>query len=215
MKIAQRNDAAQQLTTDWINWNRPDEDYQYRGRYQIAVQQQSYQTVLSVRSLELQQKGVAVSTSGEIQRYTTQLLNEISGELNAQAIARENAGNSRIGSIDVQSGADDTGLPNVIIRAPYSAAWQRLPVALSHVGMTISDKDRSDGSLKVSYKAPGSSSWDALGAKDPGLSNGDYKLQLGDLGNRSSLQFIDPKGHVLTQSQNDAMVPVLQAAFNK
>ncbi|HAU8453978.1 TPA: outer membrane protein assembly factor BamC, partial [Salmonella enterica subsp. enterica serovar Dublin] len=54
-----------------------------------------------------------------------------------------------------------------------------------------------------------------LGASDPGLASGDYKLQVGDLDNRSSLQFIDPKGHTLTQSQNDALVAVFQAAFNK
>jgi len=27
------------------------------------------------------------------------------------------------------------------------------------------------------------------------------------------MQFIDPKGHTLTQSQNDALVAVFQAAF--
>jgi outer membrane protein assembly factor BamC len=32
------------------------------------------------------------------------------------------------------------------------------------------------------------------------------QTQVGDLDNRSSLQFIDPKGHTLTQSQNDALV---------
>jgi len=214
-KIADRNDAAQQLTTDWIDWNRPDEDHQYRGRYQVSIQKQNYQTVLTVRSQELQQKGVAVTSTGEVQRYTAQLLNAITIGLNAQETARENAGNNKVGTIDVQSGADDTGLPDLIIRAPYTATWQRLPAALLRIGMTVSDKDRSDGSLKVSYKQPGSAAWDALGAKDPELAKGDYKLQLGDLGNRSSLQFIDPKGHVLTQSQNDALVPVLQAAFNK
>ena len=35
--IAQRDDAAQQLSTDWVQWNRADEDNQYRGRYQISV----------------------------------------------------------------------------------------------------------------------------------------------------------------------------------
>lgn len=213
--IAQRDDATQQLTTEWINWDRPDEDHQYRGRYQITVDKQSYQTVITVRSLELQQKGVAVTSPEEIQRYSTQLLNTISSGLNAIATARANASGNLTGSIDVQSGADDTGLPDLIIRAPFNTAWERLPAALLRVGMKVSDKDRSEGSLKVSYSAPGSSTWNALGAKDPGLVNGDYKLQLGDLDNRSSLQFIDPKGHVLTQSQNDALVPVLQAALNK
>ncbi|NJD00874.1 outer membrane protein assembly factor BamC, partial [Candidatus Erwinia dacicola] len=65
------------------------------------------------------------------------------------------------------------------------------------------------------YKAPSRNTFDEIGAKDPALKNGDYKLQIGDLDNRSSLQFLDPKGHPLTQSQNDALVAVFQAAFSK
>lgn len=30
--IEKRDDASQTLTTDWVNWNRLDEDEQYRGR---------------------------------------------------------------------------------------------------------------------------------------------------------------------------------------
>ena len=66
--------------------------------------------------------------------------------------------------------------------------------------------------LKAAFDA---GDWQELGASDPGLASGDYKLQVGDLDNRSSLQFIDPKGHTLTQSQNDALVAVFQAAFSK
>jgi outer membrane protein assembly factor BamC len=67
----------------------------------------------------------------------------------------------------------------------------------------------------VTYKPLNDDAWQTLGAKDPGLTSGDYKLQVGDLDNRSSLQFLDPKGHALSQSQNDAMVAVMQAAFNQ
>ncbi|UMX83796.1 outer membrane protein assembly factor BamC [Klebsiella pneumoniae] len=42
-------------------------------------------------------------------------------------------------------------------------------------------------------------------------SPGDYKLQVGDLDNRSSLQFGRPERPHLTQSQNDALVAVFQA----
>jgi hypothetical protein len=35
------------------------------------------------------------------------------------------------GAIDVQSGADDTGLPLLILRTPYNVAWQRLPFSLA------------------------------------------------------------------------------------
>ncbi|WP_017347724.1 outer membrane protein assembly factor BamC [Pantoea sp. A4] len=213
--IAQRNDGAQQLTTDWVQWNRADEDQQYRGRYQLSVQSQSYQQVLTVRLLELQQSGQAVTSPVQLQRYTAQMLNAISNGLDKIDTASQNAASRAVGQIDVQSGADDTGLPQLVLRAPFNATWQRLPAALQRAGMTVKDDNRSQGSLTATYKNPGSGAWDAIGAKDPELPNGDYKLQVGDLNNRSSLQFIDPKGHVLTQSQNDALVAVFQGAFNK
>lgn len=214
--IADRQDGNQQLTTDWVNWNRADEDNQYRGRYQINVQKQGYQQALTVRLLQLQQQGNDVTSPVQIQRYTAQMLNDISTGLDRMDSAQQNAAASRSSAqIDVQSGADDTGLPTLVLRTPFNTAWQRLPAALKRVGMDVSDSNRSQGSLNVTYKSPSESSWDDIGAKDPELPNGDYKLQVGDLDNRSSLQFIDPKGHVLTQSQNDALVAVFQAALNK
>ncbi|QKJ88177.1 Outer membrane protein assembly factor BamC [Paramixta manurensis] len=214
--IAERQDASQQLTTDWVQWNRADEDNQYRGRYQISVQQQGYQQALTVRLLQLQQSGKDVTSPTQVQRYTAQMLNDISTGLDKMETARQDAAANRSSAqIDVQSGADDTGLPDLILRAPFNTVWQRLPAALKRVGMEVTDSNRSQGSLAVTYKAPGSSTWDEIGAKDPQLPNGDYKLQVGDLDNRSSLQFIDPKGHVLTQSQNDALVSVFEAALSK
>ncbi|MCX8960447.1 outer membrane protein assembly factor BamC [Erwinia psidii] len=214
--IASRTDASKTLTTDWVQWNRADEDHQYRGRYQVSVQQQGYQQALNVRLLELQQEGKAVSSPVQLQRYTAQMLNELSSGLDKMEITRENAAAHRSAAqIDVQSGADDTGLPNLIVRAPFNTVWERLPAALERVGMKVSDKNRSQGSLSVTYKAPDSDGWDKLGAKDPQLAEGDYKIQVGDLDNRSSLQFLDPKGHTLTQSQNDALVAVFEAAFSK
>jgi len=214
--IADRQDASQQLTTDWVQWNRADEDNQYRGRYQISVQQQGYQQALTVRLLQLQQQDKDVTSPVQIQRYTAQMLNDISTGLDKMESAQQDASANRsVSQIDVQSGADETGLPNLILRAPFNAVWQHLPDALKRAGMEVKDSNRSQGSLSVAYKAPGSSHWDQLGAKDPELPNGDYKLQVGDLDNRSSLQFINPKGQPLTQSQNDALVAVFQAAFSK
>ena len=212
--VASRQDASQSLTTDWVQWNRADEDHQYRGRYQISVQQQGYQQALTVKLLELEQEGKVVNSPVQLQRYTAQMLNEISTGLDKDESRREDAAANRsVSQIDVQSGADDTGLPNLIVRAPFNAVWQRLPATLNRVGMEVTDSNRSQGSLDVTYKTPSDSTWDTLGAKDPQLTNGKYKLQVGDLDNRSSLQFLDPKGHPLTQSQNDALVAVFQAAF--
>lgn len=198
--IASRQDASQTLTTDWIKWNRADEDVQFEGRYQISVQEQGYQLALVVKSLELQQGGKTITQYSEIQRYNSAMLNAIIEGLDkVRADSESSQASRKVGTLDVQSGSDDTGLPLLIVRAPYAVVWERLPAALEKVGMKVTDRSRPQGTVSVTSKSLSSSSWDALGAKDPELPEGDYKLQVGDLDNRSSLQFIGPKGHTLTR----------------
>ncbi|MEX9248736.1 outer membrane protein assembly factor BamC, partial [Salmonella enterica] len=214
--IEKRDDASQTLTTDWVNWNRLDEDEQYRGRYQISVKPQGYQQAVTVKLVNLEQAGKPVADAASLQRYSTEMMNVISAGLDKTATDAANAAQNRsAATMDVQSAADDTGLPMLVVRGPFNLVWQRLPAALEKVGMKVTDSTRSQGSMAVTYKPLSDSDWRDLGASDPGLASGDYKLQVGDLDNRSSLQFIDPKGHTLTQSQNDALVAVFQAAFNK
>ena len=214
--ITKRDDAGQTLNTDWVEWNRLDEDQQYRGRYQISVKPQGYQQAVVVKLVNLEQAGKPVSDPASLQRYSTSMLNVISSGLDSNATNAQNAAQRSAGAtFDVQSAADDTGLPMLVVRAPFNMVWQKLPAALEKVGMKVTDSTRSQGSMAVTYKPLSDSSWQELGASDPQLVSGDYKLQVGDLDNRSSLQFIDPKGHTLTQSQNDALVAVFQAEFNK
>jgi len=215
-KIASRDDANQTLTTDMVQWNRADEDFQYQGRYQISVKQQGYQLALTVKTLELKQQDKTITTATEVQRYTSQMMNAITSGLDkVQQDEQSRFDNRKVGEIDVQSGADETGLPVLIVRTTYGAVWERLPNALAKAGMKVTDSSRPQGTLTVKYSPLSNDAWDTLGARDPGLTSGEYKIQVGDLNNRSSLQFLDPKGHALTQSQNDAMVTVMQAAFNQ
>ena len=214
--ITKRDDASQTLSTDWVDWNRLDEDEQYRGRYQVSVKPQGYQQSVVVKLLNLEQAGKPVADAASMQRYSTEMLNVISAGIDQNATNAQNAAQGRDGAtFDVQSAADDTGLPMLVVRAPFNQVWDRLPATLKKVGMEVTDRTRSQGSIAVTYKPLSDGNWQELGARDPGLVSGDYKLQVGDLDNRSSLQFIDPKGHTLTQSQNDALVSVFQAAFSK
>ncbi|MFP1765137.1 outer membrane protein assembly factor BamC [Lonsdalea quercina] len=215
--IDHRQDASQTLTTGWISWSSEEEkEPPYQARYEVSLKPQGYQLALGVKLLALQQNNATLDDAFLTQRYTSQMMNSLSDGLEKAVSARENAQSHR-GSqaLDVQSAADDAGLPLIVVRGSYVQVWDRLPKALENSGMTVNDRSRPQGTVSVTYRSPGSDHWDSLGAKDPQLMNGDYKLQVGDLGNRSSLQFIDSKGHTLTQSQNDALVAVFQAAFNR
>jgi outer membrane protein assembly factor BamC len=56
------------------------------------------------------------------------MLNVIAEGLDKNATSAQNAAQSRNGAtFDVQSGADDTGLPMLVVRAPFNQVWQRLP----------------------------------------------------------------------------------------
>lgn len=217
MPIASQEEASQTLTTDWVKWNRLDEDNQYEGRYQVSLQKQGYQQALVVKTLGLRQQGKTdeVTDPSEIQRYNSMMMNTIAEGLDKQDNLTSNRAASRTGALDVQSGADDVGLPVLIVRAPYATVWDRLPAALEKLGMKVGDRSRPQGTVAVTYKSLSSSDWSALGVKDPELNSGDYKLQVGDLNNRTSLQFIDSKGKPLSQAQNDALVAAFQAAFSQ
>ncbi|WP_340616968.1 outer membrane protein assembly factor BamC [Xenorhabdus entomophaga] len=214
-QISQKDDAAQTLTTDWITWARADENIPYQGRYRISVTQQDYQTALSVSNEGLKLGEKEVTDPVEIQRYTVLMLNELANDLSQQQeeLSQHNAKDS--GALSVQSGSDNTGLPRIIVRAPYNVVWSRLPYTLESIGMQVTDRTRSTGAIAVNYKGLSSSNWKELGVEAPSISEGNYKLQVGDLDNRSSLQFISEKGKPLTQSENDQLVAVLEAVFSK
>lgn len=214
-KISQKDDAAQTLTTDWITWQRADENVPYQGRYRISVAKQDYQIALSVANEGLKQGEKEITDPVQIQRYNVVMLNKLASDLSQQqeAAGLSNAKNS--GPLSVQSGSDNTGLPQIIVRAPYNIVWNRLPYVLESIGMKVTDRTRSTGAIEVTYEERSSSDWKALGVEAPSIRGGNYKLQVGDLDNRSSLQFISDKGKPLTQSENDQMVAALEVAFSQ
>lgn len=89
--ITKRDDASQTLNTDWVEWNRLDEDQQYRGRYQISVKPQGYQQAVIVKLVNLEQAGKPVSDPASLQRYSTSMLNVISEGLDMNATSAQNA----------------------------------------------------------------------------------------------------------------------------
>ncbi|MBD2795244.1 outer membrane protein assembly factor BamC [Xenorhabdus sp. 18] len=214
-KISHKDDSAQTLTTDWVTWPRADENIPYQGRYRISVTKQDYQIVLAVSNDGLKHGEKEITNPVEIQRYNVVMLNKLAGDLSQQQEAASLSSAKNSGALAVQSGSDNTGLPQIIVRAPYNVVWNRLPYALENIGMKVTDRTRSTGAIAVTYQGRSSSDWEALGVEAPSISEGNYKLQVGDLDNRSSLQFISEKGKPLTQSENDQMVAVLEAVFSQ
>ncbi|OAT37428.1 outer membrane protein assembly factor BamC [Proteus myxofaciens] len=214
--IAKGDAVQKEIVTDWVTWSRADENVPFQTRQRLAIVQSGNVITLVITNEGLRQGDSDVTDPAEISRYNTLLLNEIVDGLNRMRNLSENTATSNLqGIIDVQSGSDSTGLPVIIARAPFDVVWDRLPIALESIGMKMGDRTRSKGSIEVTYKGMSSANWSSLGVDRPTVEEGDYKLQVGDLNNRSSLQFISDKGKPLTQSQNDQMVAAMKAAFSK
>ncbi len=214
--VSSKDDGSRSIETDWIKWDRADENVPIESRHKVTVQPENGMMALTVTSLGLRQGGETITDVVETQRYNKLLLNELTDNLyTLRDTSNKNSIQNAYGIIDVQTGSDDTGLPLVVVRAPFDAVWERLPHTLESVGMKVGDRTRSSGSVMVTYKGLSSSEWQALGIDDPTVPEADYKVQVGDLNNRSTLQFITTKGVPLTQKQNDEMVAALKAAFSK
>lgn len=216
IQVRQKNDPDHSLITDWITWPRGDEDIAIQTRQKIQLNSQNNQIVITVTNEGIKQGEDSITDQAEIQRYNILMLNELIDSINKlRSTATSSGAQGRYAIIDVQTGSDSSGLPQIIVRAPYDVVWDRLPSVLESIGMQVGDRSRSTGSITLTFNGMSDSDWQAIGVDNPTMTKGDYKLQVGDMNNRSSLQFMAVKGTTLTQKQNDEMVSALKAAFSK
>lgn len=202
--------------TDWVRWDRNDENTPYEGRYEVSAIGNGYSNIIHVKLNELRHRDEVVVNPAEISRYTTMMLNSIiDGIYQQQNQQSAQTAAEQAGSFVVQESSDETGMPLIIVRSPYSVVWSALPGALGNVNMTITESNRSNGLISLKYRSLSASRQEALGISDFNLRGMDYTLQVGDLGNRTSLQFRSDKGQPLSAEQNEALVALMQAAFNQ
>ncbi|MGP1925116.1 MAG: outer membrane protein assembly factor BamC [Arsenophonus sp. NEOnobi-MAG3] len=216
IKVRQKNDPDQSLITDWITWPQRDEDIPIQTRQKTQLDRQNNQIIITVTNEGIKQGEKNITDPVKIQRYNILMLNELIDSINKLRNNRSSSGSEdRYSIIDVQTASDSTGLPKIIVRAPYNIVWDKLPSVLERIGIQISDRSRSMGLINLTYNGISDSDWQAIGLNNLTMAKGDYKLQVGDMNNCSSLQFMARKGIILTQKQNDEMVAVLKALFSK
>ncbi|MFS1563736.1 MAG: outer membrane protein assembly factor BamC [Candidatus Arsenophonus phytopathogenicus] len=216
IKVRQKNDPDHSLITDWITWPRGDEDIAIQTRQKIQLNPQNNQIVITVTNEGIKQGEENITDQAGLQRYNILMLNELIDSINKlRSTATSSGAQGGYAIIDVQTGSDSSGLPQIIVRAPYDVVWDRLPSVLESIGMQVGDRSRSTGSITLTFNGMSDSDWKAIGVDNPTMTKGDYKLQVGNMNNRSSLQFMAVKGTTLTQKQNDEMVSALKAAFSK
>ncbi|MCG2836783.1 outer membrane protein assembly factor BamC [Photobacterium sp. WH77] len=215
--IALDVNTARTLETGWVNWNNEDEDTEISSRYRISRASANDQNLYTIKLLDWREAGVEKPVSMVNQeRYSILMTNLVMAKYDAYE--REKArlrAEELVKQIPITMGQDRSGLPVIIARAPYNVFWERLPSLLQTLGFTVDGRNRSQGTIDVSFRNPDDSFWVDLGIQPLQLENREYKLQLGDLGNRTSITVTDEDGKPITDEALESIAPVLAAVIDK
>ena len=205
------------LETAWVRWVSKDEDGEIDARYQISRVQANHRFGIKVHLVDFRSEGTQKTPSPEYKsRYTAYMANMITTRYDSDLRHEEMRKAQRlVKHIPITFGYDRSGLPVMIARAEYDVFWQRLPQILTPMGFNITDRNRSQGTVKVKYNEPDSDFWKAHNTQPIDLDSGEYTLLLGDLGNRTSINLTDSKGKPVKEDILKALVPLWSSVVAK
>ncbi|OOE96023.1 MULTISPECIES: outer membrane protein assembly factor BamC [unclassified Salinivibrio] len=205
--------AADQIDTGWIAWEK--EDSAHQARFRLSRLEQGRRFALGVNMIDSRAKASDEPlTPAEQERYNTLMTNliTVSHDAALRAEARRLAA-QRQSDIPMSFGTDRSGLPVIIARAPYDVVWEKLPEMIKPLGFTVESRNQSQGTVKTRHVAPNDERWQALGVEPISLPDNSYTLLLGDLGNRTSINVTDSDGKPVKKATLEALSPALKAAI--
>ncbi|MCW8331788.1 outer membrane protein assembly factor BamC [Photobacterium sp. SDRW27] len=220
--IAERNiqiqtQSADAIETDWISWTNEDEESEISNRYRIEKSSDPSRNTYQITLIDWREGGVEKPvTAINKERYSILMTNLVTARYDQQE--REQArlrAQELVKQIPISMGQDRSGLPVIIARAPYNIFWERLPSLLGQLGFSVEGRNRSQGVVEVKFKSPDDEFWTELGTKPIQLDNRTYNLQLGDLGNRTSINVTDTDGKPVTEDALKSLAPVFAAAIDR
>ncbi len=215
--IQLRNQSASVMETDWVNWMNEDEENAIGSRYRIEKSSDSSSNSYRITLIDWREGSVEKPVSAiNKERYSILMTNLITARYDQQErdLARLRA-QELVKQIPISMGQDRSGLPVIIARAPYNVFWERLPDVLGQLGFTVEGRNRSQGVVEVKFRSPDDEFWTELGTKPIQLDDRTYNLQLGDLGNRTSVTVTDTDGKPVTEEALKSLAPVFAAAIDR
>lgn len=214
--IKLRSDSPTSLETDWVNLSAEDESYPIAGRYKVDRLEMAGRYGFHVSLVEWKENNEDIELTPEVKdRYSSSMVNYITTQYDKQVTeeARIRA-LELINKVPVTMGKDRSGLPVIIARAPYDLVWSKLESVLPQIGFSLDDKNRSQGTIDTTYKAPDDEVWQSLGVKPLTLADKKYTLLVGDLDNRTSINVTDDDGKPIPQEDLQTLIPALEVLFD-
>jgi outer membrane protein assembly factor BamC len=211
--IALRVDRDKELETDWVSWDEEDEEKFIQARYLFEKFEANRRFGFRVSLVDWKENGVGkVVSSTNRERYNTFMTNIVTSTYDQKLRAEaEQKALQLVKQIPISMGKDRSGLPVIIARAQYNVFWQRITQVLPKLGFNLEERNQSQGIIKATYSAPDDEFWQSIGTKPLSLESKTYTFQLGDLGNRTSINITDSSGKPVTEDVLESIVPTFVA----
>lgn len=209
-----RRQLADGIETDWVLVNK---EQKTKARYAIQKLAAGHNG-LRVLLLELAGKDDASLQISPLrrERYTALMANRLMTryDLAVREDARLKALQQQR-DILINMGVDRGGNAVIIARASYDVFWNVLPKMLTQMGFEIKDRNRSQAIIEANYVEPSDEFWQSIGQEKLNLRKQKYKIQLGDLGNRTSINVLNSADKPIEQEQLVSFSLVLGKTLEK
>ncbi|WP_194438695.1 outer membrane protein assembly factor BamC [Vibrio fluminensis] len=215
VKVRESSDSR--IETEWITWVSEDETTPLSARYELSRSVKNGRHLVSLALIDWRQGDQSVApTYINKERYSGLMANILTAryDLSVRQEAERKA-SELVKQIPISMGTDRSGLPVIIARSSYDILWARMPKILPEMGFKIEERSQSQGTIKAKYSEPDDEFWQEIGVKPIELKSVVYTFQLGDLGNRTSINVTAPDGKPVEEALLKDMVPVLAAMAKK
>ncbi|MFZ7265360.1 outer membrane protein assembly factor BamC [Avibacterium avium] len=195
--------TSSQIETTWASTGRKDDIGNTQIRYLIEQVTTKDASALAVSILQMKRDNVIFTpTELDVQRYTSDRLNQLVGQLNAAYNKQQQELNSGV-SIPIKSqlARDINGRLALGLDASFTYSWNKLRPALNLLGFKTSEENPAKGYRELSYSAPEATEWARFGSADPKLENGTYTMQLISLGRQSAVIISDEDNKTLPEEK--------------
>ncbi|WP_428771797.1 outer membrane protein assembly factor BamC [Vibrio sp.] len=211
--IGIREQTDSRIVTDWVSWSSEDEEHDIGSRYEMVRANENNRYGFKISLIDWREDGEVKPVSRtNRERYNVLMTNLVTARYDTEL--REEAARKAeqlVKHIQIAMGSDRSGFPVIIARAPYNVFWRRVPELLPAIGFTLEELNQSQGTVKAKYAAPDDDFWQSVGLKPIALTPGSYTFQLGDLGNRTSINMTDKDGKPVEELLLKDLVPVIAA----
>lgn len=207
-----------QIETDWTNFGAKMDQGETLLRYLISQVGNQEANALVVSVLEAKRDDILFTPSQkEKERYTSNLLNQFVGELNAdyQSQMQAVATPTTIGPIQTAVITDLNNHLALAMSSEFHQSWSKLGDALPQLGFEIKEETVGRGYRKLKYKPLNATEWARFGVNRPELEDGEYNMQISAHGKQSSVVISDEDGNAISGDDALAMYQALANLIGK